>query len=302
MGGIKGELYTPQELQQILQPLVDSLERLPQIQKIRQKNKKAKNNIKNKTVIIGLQGGQGTGKTTLARFLTRQLRSKGHQVISFSLDDFYQSSRQRKKLQKQYPDNPFYQISRGMPGTHRVSLLKKTLHRLKQGKDVQLPVFDKSLHDGFGDISKRTISVRGRQDFVIIEGWCLGIPVVSSKELVRICRKNKINLRGLDPPLQHHKIVLRHLQQYQPLWKGIDYLIMLKPDFPDLHLRWRIQQEQELRKSTGRAGMTNSEINHFVQVYLPLTYVGYEKVKADTLLKINKEHRMYTVVYFSRKV
>ncbi len=293
----KKTIYTSSEIQQILLPLIQRVELLRQ-ELLPQKNKKARNRkTKNKTVIIGLQGGQGTGKTTLGRFLVRQLRNKGYRVVSFSLDDFYQSAAQRKKLQQRYPDNPFYQISRGMPGTHRVSLLKETLQRLRHGRDVELPVFDKSLRHGFGDISRRTSAVRGRQDFVIVDGWCLGIPILSSKELVRICRKNKINLWVLDPRLQHHKIVLHYIRQYQPLWKFLDYLIMLKPDAPELHTRWRRQQERELRRRTGRAGMTKAEINHFVQVYLPFTYVSYEKVKADVLLRIDKKHHLYAVVY-----
>lgn len=284
----KRAIYSNAELQQILFPLLNHLQ---QRKPLHQSPKK------NKTIIIGLQGGQGTGKTTLGNFLREQLQQKGFRVSSFSIDDYYTSAQERRELQKQYPHNPFYQISRGMPGTHRVSLMKKTLRRLKNGQKVRLPVFDKSLQGGFGDIARKTISIKERQDFVIFEGWCVGIPVVSSKMVVRVCQKNKIDLSGLDPSGQYHKVVLRQSKPYQQLWKYLDYIIMLKPDSSRLHLQWRLQQEQELRKRTGRRGMTNKEIEHFVQVYLPFTYVCYEKVRAEVVLKIDKKHHLYNARY-----
>src|SRR3989344_8670824 len=107
---------------------------------------------KNKTTIIGITGGQGTGKTTLSTFLQETLAQRGYKVGAFSLDDFYSSYAQRKRLAQQFPHNPFYHISRGLPGTHRVKALLKTLQALKAGKRASIPVFDKSLHGGKGDI------------------------------------------------------------------------------------------------------------------------------------------------------
>ena len=112
----------------------------------------------------------------------------------------------------------------------------------------------------------------------------MGLPFISGKELRRICKKNKIFLP------HGYEVVLRFLKLYQPIWKYIDYLVMLKPNSVSLHQRWRLQQEQELLQKTGR-GMTKEEIMYFVDIYLPLTYAGYEKIKADALLKIDERHR-----------
>ncbi len=250
---------------------------------------------KNKTTIIGIQGGQGTGKTTLARYLQEQLHSRGYAVESFSIDDFYTSYAERKKLAKKYPRNPFYQISRGMPGTHRVKDLLHTLQNIKKGKNFTIPIFDKSLKNAAGDIAGER-KVAKRPDFVLFEGWCVGIPLVSTKEVAAICKKNKIPLQEIDPTLQQSKVVVQFIRQYQPLWKYIDYLVMLKPTSSDLHLTWRLQQEQELQQQKG-AGMDKKEVEHFVNVYLPFTYVCYEKINADTVLMINRNHHFYRVEY-----
>lgn len=246
------------------------------------------------TIIIGIQGGQGTGKTTVSNFLKQYLLSQGFKVQSFSIDDFYTSYSERQKLPRKYPGNPFYAISRGLPGTHRVKLLVETLQRAKAGKNFVIPSFDKSLHHAAGDIAQKSIPVTGRQDFILFEGWCLTIPTTTSSELLRVCKKNNIPLRKIDPQLKHHKIVLQHLPAYQKIWKKIDYLIMLQPDAAQLHFKWRWQQEQDLRKATGR-GMSRKEVERFVAPFLPFTYLIYEKVKPDMLLHINRKHEIYVV-------
>ena len=247
---------------------------------------------KGKTLVVGIQGGQGTGKTTLVTFLQQELTKKGYKVQSFSIDDFYKPLKERQRLQKKYQGNPFYQISRGMPGTHRVNYLHETLRNIKAGKDFEIPIFDKSLHQAQGDVVNKTIKVHGRQDFVLFEGWCLGLPAVSLLELEKICTKNRINIRKLDPTLAYSKVILEHTKEYQPLRKFIDLMVMLTPDSSVLHKQWRSQQEQELKQRTGK-GMTKKEIERFVELFLPLTYVCYEKIHPDITIYIDKNHTFY---------
>ncbi len=274
-------VYTKEEIRRILAPLANSI-----ISRIK------KSRISGRTLIVGIQGGQGTGKTTLVTFLKKYLSAKGYRVEAFSIDDFYKTWKERLALARKYPQNPYYHISRGLPGTHRVELLRSVLQKLKAGKSAELPVFDKSLRHAQGDVSPATRKVRGRNDIILFEGWCLGLPVISLKELSRIGKKHAIPLKKLDPTRKHSAVVLRFLKEYQPLWKQIDYMIMLKPDSSRLHFQWRWQQEKELKKKTGR-GMTKQQVERFVQPYLPFTYACYEKVKADAVLRIDKEHSIY---------
>ncbi len=241
-----------------------------------------------RTVVIGIQGGQGTGKTTLSRFLQEAFTKLGYSIESFSIDDFYTSYQERQQLARKYLDNPFYQIARGMPGTHRVNELQQTFQKIKARKPFTIPVFDKSLRNAAGDVAGYKM-VKGKQEFIIFEGWCVGLPLVSWQELLRICRKNRI--KAPSPP--EARVLLRHTAQYQALWKFIDYFIMLKPTSSKLHHRWRLQQENELKQKK-RVGMSAAAIQHFVDMFLPLTYVCYEKIKADVILSIDEKHRIYT--------
>jgi len=218
-------------------------------------------------------------------------------VQSFSIDDFYKSWKERKALQQKYPVNPFYQISRGLPGTHRVKFLLETLQRAKLGKDFAIPLFDKSLYDGKGDVLSKNKKVKGRQDFVILEGWCIGMPKVDSQDFVKICKRNKINIKKLDPKLQEHKVVLRFVKEYQPIWKLLDYQVMLKADSPEVHKKWRLLQEKKLKEKKGM-GMNEKQVYAFVEPYLPFTYVCYDLIEPDAKVLIDEKHNFYRIMFY----
>jgi len=244
------------------------------------------------TVIVGIQGGQGTGKTTLASYLVNRLLNEGCHVVSFSIDDFYTTYDDRKCLAAQHSGNPFYQLPRGMPGTHRTSLLHNTLSRLKNRDDVDLPVFDKSAHQGYGDIANCVKTVRGCQDFVLIEGWCIGMPMVTLDELLAICHRQHLQDILTLPAAIHLDVVLTYLEVYQRLWGLIDFLMMLYPDSLLLHERWRLEQEKDLIARTG-TGMPDAQVSDMFRHFLPFTCLCYEKLEPDLRIHINKEHNYY---------
>src|SRR3989338_2680843 len=134
-------LFHQKEVEKILQPLLKGI-----IGQYRP----------GETTIIAIQGGQGTGKTTLNAFLKNKLNNLGYKTKAFSLDDFYETYEYRKKLAKKYQKNVFYAIPRGLPGTHRIAHLKETLQKIKLGQNFSLPIFDKSLHHATGDMQQRT--------------------------------------------------------------------------------------------------------------------------------------------------
>ena len=275
MGFLK---FTQQEEVNIIFPLI---ERLVGLRK------------KGKTLIIGLVGGQGTGKTTISKYIAHDLKFLGYNVARFSIDDFYTSWEERQKLMKKYSNNLFYQIPRGMPGTHRVAELHSVLRSAAQGKPFSIPHFDKSLHQGMGDIAKKTTKINKRLDFLIIEGWNVGLPQITSNKLKSICNKHKINLKKIDPTNQH-KLTLEKNKPYLKLWKYIDHYVMIKPDNSNLHYQWRSLQEKRLIQKTNQ-GMSPKQIKHFVNIYLPLTYACYDQIQADATIKVDKRHNYYNL-------
>ena len=100
-----------------------------------------------KTKIIGLSGGQGAGKSTITEILKFILKKKYKlNLCVFSIDDFYKTKAERKKMSKNI--HPLF-LTRGVPGTHDVSLINKTIKKLKKRnfKTVLIPKFDKSSDD-----------------------------------------------------------------------------------------------------------------------------------------------------------
>ena len=78
-----------------------------------------------KTKIVGLSGGQGAGKSTITAILKFILQKEyGLKICIFSIDDFYKTKNERIKMSKQV-HHLF--LTRGVPGTHDVNLLNKTL-------------------------------------------------------------------------------------------------------------------------------------------------------------------------------
>ena len=77
----------------------------------------SKKTNKKKTLIIGLAGGQGSGKTTISSILSIILKKYFKlNVFIISIDDFYKTREDRKTLSKK--KHPLL-ITRGVPGTQR---------------------------------------------------------------------------------------------------------------------------------------------------------------------------------------
>jgi D-glycerate 3-kinase len=272
--------YSTAELADCLEPLADRLRALA---------------VPGRTLVIAIQGGQGTGKTTLGHWLNHQLAAAGLSTVGFSLDDFYRSAAERGEIAAAHAGNPYYQLPRGMPGTHRTEALLDALQKLRRGDDMDLPRFDKSLLAGRGDIASEVLAVRGRQHLVLFEGWCAGIPPATAAEVIALSRRIAASDPALpSPPLdpEHLSAVLAHVPAYQPAWALIDYWIVLRPDSPALHLVWREQQEAELRARTGQ-GLSPAEVQDLVRHFLPFTYLCYERIRADLCIGIDDRHRYY---------
>ena len=90
-----------------------------------------KSYLKNKrTNIIGLTGGQGSGKSTISKILKIILKENYNlNTVIFSIDDFYKTLKERESMSRKV--SPLF-LTRGVPGTHDTQMLLKCLLNLKK--------------------------------------------------------------------------------------------------------------------------------------------------------------------------
>lgn len=220
--------------------------------------------------IQGILGGQGTGKTTLARMLCLILSHLGQHAVSLSIDDLYLTYGKRLKLQQQDPRL----IWRGPPGTHDTALGMQILQQVKTsspGRKLSLPQFDKLLHHGQGD--RTTPRIIPAPTILLFEGWFVGAQPVETALFTDLSNP-------LPPPLiteedrQFAADCNDRLRDYLPLWHQLDSLIVLHPADYRFSKQWRQQAEQTLKQKaslqTGKSvtgGLSDLEIDAFVTYF-----------------------------------
>ena len=212
----------------------------------------------NRTLIQGILGGQGTGKTTLCIVLKSILNYLGFSVATLSIDDLYLTYAERQILQQQDPRL----IWRGPPGTHDVSLgleiIEQCLQRDNSTK-ILMPRFDKSAFNGAGDRTKP--EAVDKPDILLFEGWFVGVqPVIED------CFDNAIAPILTSEDIQFAKDNNQRLKAYLPLWDKLDSLIVLYPKDYRLSKQWRKQAEQKMI-ATGKTGMSDEECDRFVEYF-----------------------------------
>ena len=249
-----------------------------------------------KTKIIGLTGGQGSGKSTISKILKIILK-EGFDLntIVFSIDDFYKTLKEREKMSDEI--SPLF-LTRGVPGTHDTDLLYKCLKILKSSKfkKVSIPKFDKSTDDRLS--RRKWQKVKKQPDIVIFEGWCVGVTpqkkkdlLVPINELEKVKDKNRIWREKVNKELNN---------KYKKIFKLVDKFIFLKvPSFKHVQ-KWRLLQEKKLRiTSRGKKTMNNEQIKNFIMFYERLTkhmLKNFSKI-ADTLIEIDDKHRLKTIKF-----
>ncbi len=241
------------------------------------------------TVFIGINGCQGSGKTTLADYLVMQLKEKWQiNAISCSLDDFYLSKNKRKQLAQSI--HPLFK-TRGVPGTHNIELLEQTLANFaKQKVNWRLAKFDKSTDNP--QPKSRWPMITQKMNVVIIEGWCWGVLPQSPEAL--ITPVNNLE-KQQDPTRQWRNYVNQQLQDnYQPLFKQMNLTVMLKAPSFDCVYQWRLEQEQKLAKTASSSMMNEQDIAQFIQYFQRLTEHALKVLpeQVDFLFELDKNRQI----------
>jgi len=251
--------------------------------------------------IIGIQGPQGVGKTVFATLAKAFLKAAGYRVETISVDDFYKSNDERLKISKKHIKNPFYQISRGMPGTHNHELLFKTLKKAKAAENFCIPRFDKSLISGRGDIARDETRINEQLHFLILEGWCINMPARENKFLSSVKKNRYVNdiFNKIDPKQEYFKLVLKYVEKYQKIWHILDSNTFIFAKNASWTTNWRKEQEKKLIALRGQ-GMSDKEVNKFVKPFIPFNYFIYEELvqnnnKTHCLIEVGRDHTPKTI-------
>ena len=263
----------------------------------------AKKVEKKKPFILGLSGGQGSGKTTISSIISIIL-SKYFKlnVFKISIDDFYKTRKKRLELSKKV--HPLLMV-RGVPGTHDISIMLDFFKRIKEKKfkSIKLPRFNKATDDRYN--KKLWYSVKRRPDVIIFEGWCVGAKAEQNYSL-----KTPINsLEKLKDQKQiWRRFVNKQLKsKYKKLYDQLNCLLFIKAKNFSLLRQWRIKQEKKLSLKSKRSNkfkiMSDKEIINFMQTYQRITQNMFKSVPkyASIILNLNSNQQIKSVVYNKSK-
>ena len=251
---------------------------------------------KKRTKVIGLTGGQGTGKSTISNVLKIILKEAYKlETVIFSIDDFYKTFRERKKMSKRI--NSLF-LTRGVPGTHDTKMLFQCIKSLKDNKfkKLTIPKFDKSIDNRSS--KNKWLKIKKKPNIVIFEGWCVGATAQKNKDLNLPI--NKLEKHRDKKKIWRQKVNSELKKNYKKIFNLVDKLIFLKvPSFKYV-FKWRLLQEKKLRiTSKGKKTMTNNQISNFIMYYERLTKYMLKTFPntADTVISIDNKHRLKSIKF-----
>lgn len=179
------------------------------------------------SLFVGIHGPQGCGKSTTCLNIKNKLASMNYKCLIVSLDDFYYPQTKMQQVLFEFRD-PLY-THRGLAGTHDIIWLEDFLIKIKNGKNAVLPSFNKSLHNGFGDIEE-LIPIYDYYDVILLEGWMIGYKP-----------------RQFIP--SYLRTFNRELEKYQFLHDFFDIWFYFDSDLQNIY-DWRFNAETTMDKKT----------------------------------------------------
>ncbi|WP_321396820.1 hypothetical protein [Emcibacter sp.] len=258
-----------------------------------------------RSLVIGLNGAQGSGKSTMAAFLKLLLEhSYDLSTAVLSIDDLYLTRTEREALSRQV--HPLL-VTRGVPGTHDIDLGIRTINNLAQAREgeiTSIPRFDKSRDDRRPESDWD--SWEGPAQVVILEGWCVGARPQNDQDLNTPVNELE---RFEDPEGTWRHYANDELRtHYQDLFNMLDYLIMLKVQSFECVQSFRLKQEQKLARKIAEADgptkgtrlMDEAAVKRFIMHYERLTRFMLETMPAyaNIILHVDSDHRITGPLHF----
>jgi D-glycerate 3-kinase len=257
----------------------------------------AKKANEKKPLMIGLAGGQGSGKTTISSILTLILKKYFKlNVFKISIDDFYKTRKDRKVLS--ITKHPLL-MTRGVPGTHDIELMLKFFKKVKSKKfkSLDVPKFNKATDDRY----KKNLwyKLKSKPDVVIFEGWCVGAQAQKSKQL----RKPINSLEKVrDQSIKWRLYVNNQLKtKYKTLFKQLDGLLYLKAKNFNILKNWRLKQERKLWTQTKNKKnlkiMSSGDVINFMQTYQRITQQMFKDAikNSSIIMNLNNNHQIQNI-------
>jgi len=251
-----------------------------------------------RALVVGLTGGQGSGKSTLGALLAAVLHQGfGARAALLSVDDLYLTHADRRRLGREL--HPLF-ATRGPPGTHDPALGLAVINRLLaqgSGERTALPSFDKAIDD------RRPRDAwpvhDGPADYVLFEGWCVGARAQSAAALA--VPVNALE-REEDTDGRWRRAANAALAgPYRALFECIDVQIMLRVEGMERVHEWRRLQEEKLKRRIAREGtsgapsrvMSDAELERFIAHYERITRHLLEEMpeRADIVFDIDERHQ-----------
>jgi len=254
---------------------------------------------KKKPLIIGLAGGQGSGKTTISSILSIILKKYFKlNIFIISIDDFYKTRKDRKILSK--TKHPLL-MTRGVPGTHDIDLMLKFFKKVKSKnfKSIKVPKFNKAIDDRYS--KKLWYKVKSKPDVVIFEGWCVGAKAQTVSQLNKPINSLE---RVCDQDVKWRSYVNNQLKtKYKTLFDQLDGLLYLKAKNFSLLRNWRLKQERKLWVQTKNKKnlkiMSSGDIINFMQTYQRITQQMFKDAQKSSsiIMNLNSNHQLQTIKF-----
>ena len=237
-------------------------------------------------VLVGINGAQGSGKTTLCRFLEVLLVEHNLRSVTLSLDDLYLTRAERHALAAEL--HPLF-ATRGVPGTHDLALGEAILGDLLAGRMAALPRFDKASDDR----AEMRRLVEPPIDVVLFEGWCVG--AVPQPDAALAKPVNRLEAEEDPDAVWRGEVNRRLATDYAELFARIDLQVMVQvEDFEAVRAGRKLQETKlAARDPHGPALMDDAALDRFLMHYERLTRWMLEEMpgRADVVIGIGADQR-----------